>query len=625
MKNLLYIIALVMIIGCRDSEPQGVTIEASEEMTLTKVEPPFWWAGMHDPILEVIFYHENIQDYQLHLNPYNGVKLNTVTKVENPNYLFAEFVIDENVADGTLELIFQKGDEKLRYYYELKARSTADDRVQGLDNSDVMYLLFPDRFSNGDPSNDNVEGMLQEVNRAEPLERHGGDIQGVINHLDYLKDLGVTAIWFNPLLENDQPHESYHGYAFTDHYNIDARFGGNEMYLKLVEECHKNGIKVIMDVVHNHVGDQHWMIKDLPMNDWIHQFDEFTKTTYRAPTLMDPYASKKDKITMSDGWFDTHMPDLNQDNPHVSRYLKQHNIWWVEYSGLDGLRIDTYAYPSPTFTSEWCKAILDQYPQIGMFGETWVHGPAVQAHFVANNGFRNAQNTHLPAVTDFQLHYAIQEALNQPQGWTSGAARIYYTLAQDFLYENPYRNILFLDNHDVARYWRVIGQDINKYKTGMTFILTMRGIPSIYYGTELLFYNQSDNHGHYRNDFPGGWEGDEVNKFIEEGRTDLEKEAFNFTKKLIAYRSATPALQTGKLTQFVPENGVYTYARYDDDKTILIIMNTHTEATEVNTSRFSEITAGFSKAKNVISDEVIEDYSVLKIGGSSALILEMVK
>jgi glycosidase len=598
--------------------PTGVDFQGD------RVEPPHWWVGMADPVVELLIYRKGVRDAAVEID-YPGVTIREIHRLENPNYLFVELEIAKRAKAGTLSIELKRNGSTETIPYELKARDPQRLSYQGLGPEDVIYLLMPDRFANGDPENDSVEGMTQTgINRDKMFFRHGGDLQGVLDHLDYFEELGVNALWLNPVLENDQPYESYHGYAITDHYRIDRRFGTNELYKELVDACHDRGIKVIMDIIHNHVGDQHWFIRDLPAKDWIHQFDEFTRTTYRAPTLMDPYAAESDKQQMADGWFDHHMPDLNQEHPRLARYLTQNNIWWVEYSGHDAYRVDTYAYPDQRFMSDWGKALQEAYPELSIFGETWVHGPAVQAQFTQANDLRAGYNSHLPAVTDFQLHYAIQEALTQEQGWTSGAARLYYTLAQDFLYEDPYRNVTFLDNHDLSRFYSVVGEDLQKFTSGLAWLFTVRGIPMIYYGTEIGMKNFTDPDGKVREDFPGGWEEDPVSKFTDAGRTELEKTIFNYTAKLIEYRRNTTALQNGKLTQFVPENGLYVFFRHDDTSTVMVVMNTHQETQTLRLDRFIERTKGFKMATDVMSNKQhrLSDES-WEVSGYSTWILEL--
>ncbi|MEL7532984.1 MAG: glycoside hydrolase family 13 protein [Bacteroidota bacterium] len=596
-----------------------------QAQNLQRVEPPFWWTGMANENLQLLVYGPNIATQKASIT-YPGVQLMSMQRVANPNYLFLNLQISHEAKAGLVPIVFQQGEQAFAIQYELKARESQDNRIQGVTSEDFIYLLMPDRFANGNPDNDAIEGMEQaESSRTQQYGRHGGDLQGVADHLDYFQELGVTALWLNPILENNQPEESYHGYAMTDHYRVDPRFGNNQDFKALVDACHQRGIKIVWDVVHNHVGNYHWFIKDLPDPSWVNQWDEYTPTSYRAPTLMDPYASEKDKELMQNGWFDHHMPDLNQKNPLVANYLTQNNIWWIEYAGLDGLRVDTYAYPDQAFMADWAKEVLNEYPQLGMFGETWVHGIPVQAWFTEKNGWK--ADSYLPATTDFQLYYAINDALSQPFGWTEGLARLYYTLAQDFVYEDPMKKVVFLDNHDLGRFYSMAGEDFGKYQMGITFLLTTRGIPQLYYGTEVLMKNHWDgnNHDKVREEFPGGWEGDKADKFSRTGRTEQEQQAFETVKTLANFRKGSSAIKTGKLMQFVPENGVYVYFRYDEQQTVMVILNQNDSQQEVDFSRFSERLVGFSKAIDVLGAEQVEDLSKLKVSATSATVLLLQK
>lgn len=588
-----------------------------------RVEPPFWWTGMYEPLVEVLIYDQDIRDFEPQVS-YPGVSVEKVIRLQNPNYIFVQLRIGPGTRPGKFVIQLKQRNSLKEYPYELREKQGAQGRIQGLSTSDFIYLLMPDRFANGDPSNDSKPGMTQQgVNREKLFFRHGGDLKGVIDRLDYLKSLGVTAIWLNPVLESDQPYESYHGYALTDHYAVDRRFGDNALYQELVRTAHEKGIRIIMDIVPNHVGDQHWFIKDLPDETWIHQFPEFTRTNYRDPSLMDPYASEWDRGIMSDAWFDHHMPDLNQKHPQVANYLTQSYLWWIEHSGHDAYRIDTYAYPDQEYMSQLGKRLQEEYPSFFFFAETWVHGVANQAQYTQNNDLREGYNSHLPGVTDFQLYYAINEALTREQGWTEGASRIYYTLSQDFLYEDAFRNVTFLDNHDLSRFFSVIGEDLRKFKSGLAFLLTTRGIPMIYYGTEIGMKNFSDPDGKVREDFPGGWEADQENKFLRSGRSAREQEIWEYVQKLAQYRLRTPALQSGRLTQFVPENGVYVYFRYDATRTVMVVMNTHEGEALVDTARFRERMAGFTMAKEVITGGEIGDLGRIRVPGFTTWVLEL--
>ncbi len=589
-----------------------------------RVHPPNWWVGMAEPSVEVLIYDQDIKSFEVKLGEKKGVSLQKIFRVENPNYLFLEINIAPGTQPGFFDIILTDGDQQKIYPYEIKAREQDDSKVQGIDASDFIYLMMPDRFANGDYSNDSFDDMQQSgIHRGKMYFRHGGDLQGIIDHLDYLDELGVTAVWLNPVLENDQPYASYHGYAITDFYQIDKRFGSNEDYKEFVEQCHEKGIKVIMDIIFNHCGHKHWFIEDIPSEDWINQWPEYTPSNFRSAVVPDPYASERDKKYLSNGWFDYSMPDLNLKNQRLARYMTQNKIWWTEFSGHDAYRIDTWYFPDQNYLSDWAARMQLEYPNLGLFGETWAQQLAVQASFAGNSGLTGNNNSNLKGITDFQMMFAIEEAMTKENTWTQGVARIYYTLAQDFLYENPMRNVIFLDNHDKTRFFSAVGEDVNKLKSGIACLMTMRGIPSIYYGTELLFKGVNNPDGKLRPDFPGGWKEDEINKFEKPGRTTAEQDMFDYVKTLAHYRKNTPALHSGKLMHFMPENGVYVYFRYDSFKTIMIAMNTNPGKVELKTERFAERMAGFSKALNIISGEQFDNIEMLELPGNSTIVLEL--
>jgi len=591
---------------------------------LERVEPMFWWTGMSDPNLQLIVHGKDIAYRSVELH-YHGVKVVKVHKVDNPNYLFIDLHISSSAFPGTFPINFTKAKAKtLTYQYELKKRDRSNGRAQGVTNKDLIYLIMPDRFSNGDPTTDSFPNMREKgIHRDSMFSRHGGDIQGIINHLDYLKDLGVTAIWLTPVVENDEPKASYHGYAVTDYYKIDPRYGTNELYKEFVEKCHKIGLKVVMDLVHNHAGTEGYTLRDMPMRDWVHRWPEFTKSNFRDAAVMDPHASEADRKQMLDGWFDRRMADMNQRNPFVQRFLTQNHIWWVEYSGVDGFRLDTYPYNEPEFMADWAKEVRKQFPNLSIFGETLVWSVPNQAFFTEGNTVNRGLDTHLPGITDGVLKEAIYEALNGNEGWTDGVNRLYSVLAQDFLYKDPTRNTIFLDNHDMSRFFSVVGEDIIKYKSGMAMLMTLRGVPQMYYGDEILMKNFSNPDGLVREDFPGGWADDKANKFTAEGRNEKENDAFNYVRTLANYRKSTTALQAGKMMQYVPEDGVYVYFRYDDLKTVMVVYNSHDKGQTVSTARYVERINGTLKARNVITDQVTE-ISKLTIPAKATLVLELI-
>lgn len=593
-----------------------------------KCYPNTWWVGMKWNKLQLMLHGDAIANAAggFSIN-YPGVKLEKVNKVESPNYVFLDISIAASAKPGTVKIKVNRQGGAFDIDLALKARRPGKGQsfAQGVNARDLIYLIMPDRFSNGDESNDRVPGMRdQSLNRDTVFNRHGGDLKGVENHLDYLYRLGVTAIWLNPVLENDMPERTEHGYAFTDHYKIDPRLGGEKDYQSLIDAAHAKGMKIIQDAVYNHVGLYHFTVQDPPMKDWLHQWPKYTNTNYKDQVLFDPYASPKEAKIMSDGWFTRSMPDLNESNPYVANFLIQNAIWSVENFGIDGWRIDTYAYNDLPFMNLCNKALMDEYPQITLFGETWVHGVPNQSYFVQNN-YNIPFKSNLPAAADFQTLWAITDAMTRDFGWTDGVNNLYTTLAQDFVYKDPTRNVIFLDNHDMARFYTVVGENMDKYKSALCWLLTCRGVPQIYYGDELATTGTtSPNDGHVRLDFPGGWKNDKVNKFTIEGRTQNDQAIYQHLATLANFRKASSALTTGKFMQFLPVDGVYVYFRYDNDQTVMVVMNTSKEDKEVKISKYSERTAGFTQYKDVISKATgkLSDFSV---GSYKAVVYELLK
>jgi glycosidase len=584
--------------------------------TQYKCYPTHWWTGMKWNELQLMVHEKNISSQIFTLNPYAGVKLLKVNKVENPNYVFLDLIISANAKPGKLEFrCFTSEGPNYIIPFELKPRRKGNGTLyaQGVTSKDFIYLIMPDRFSNGDPSNDRIPGMKdQSLNRDTVFNRHGGDLQGVENKLDYLKGLGVTTIWLNPVIENDMPNRTEHGYAFTDHYKIDPRLGGEKAYRSLIDAGHAKGIKMIQDAVYNHVGIYHFTVQDMPMKSWLHQWPRYTNTTYKEQTMFDPYASDIDTKKMVDGWFTPQMPDLNHGNPYVANFLIQHAIWTVEEFGIDGWRIDTYAYNDLDFMNRCNKALMDEYPKLTMFGETWVHGVPNQSYFTQNN-YNIPYKSNLQATTDFQTLWGITDAMTKDFGWTDGVNKLYTTLAQDFVYKDPTRQVIFLDNHDLSRFFSTVNEDVTKYQSALSWLLTCRGIPQIYYGDELATTGTtSPSDGYVRLDFPGGWEGDKVNKFSAEGRDKKDEAIYQHIATLANYRKNSSALTTGKFMQYVPEDGVYVYFRYNNKQTLMVVMNTAKNEMKVNIEKYHERTAGFSKMKNILTGKItdLKDFSV---------------
>ncbi len=602
-------------------------VQAQAVKPVERIEPLHWYVDMAEPVLQLLVYGKNIGQATLTLTDYPGVKIKQQQTVANPNYLFVDLEIAPGTHPGLLKLNFSLQKKKVQYRYELKARRFPDNRVNGFHQGDLLYLIMPDRFANGNPQNDSMPGMREnKIDRKTDNRRHGGDLAGIRRNLPYVKDLGITTLWLNPVQENNQPHESYHGYAVTDWYKVDPRFGTNAEYVALVEEAHQKGLKVIMDLVHNHVGDQHWFIRDLPMADWVNQWPSFTRTTYRAITHVDPYADAADQKIMRDGWFDNHMPDLNQRNPLLAKYLIQNNIWWVEYAGLNGFRLDTYAYPDEDFMRDCVGAIRKQYPDIGVVGEVWVQTVAESAYWAEGNRLHAEPATNLPGVTDFPLYDAVRDGLNEPFGWNTGLRRIYYTLAQDGLYGDASKNVIFLDNHDISRAWAVFKQDMAHMKMAHVMLLTMRGIPQLYYGSELLFGNYANGGGtNVRQDMPGGWQGDSTNVFTATGRSQQQNELFDYISRLARWRQGSDAIRFGKLTQFVPEDNVYVYFRHTENSSVMVVVNADKTDKTLDAKRFASRLNGFKGAMDVVSGQYTVDLNKLRIPAKTALVLDLQK
>lgn len=615
MKKILFSFCLLLQIGI-----------LSAQQNKTNAYPTHWWTGMNNGNLQLMLHGTNIADNNFTIN-YPGVKLVKTGKVENKNYVFLDLQISSAAKPGKFQISAKNGNNSKNIAYELKARRKGNgtEFAKGVTSEDFMYLIMPDRFSNGDVANDQLQSLKDKTfSRDSMYFRHGGDLQGIINHLDYLQELGVTSLWLNPVIENDMPRTSYHGYAFTNHYKIDPRLGGDSAYKKLINAMHQKGMKMVQDAVYNHVGTEHFTVKDLPSKDWLNQWPNYTQTSYRDQVLFDPYASKADHKKMTDGWFVPSMPDLNQRNPYVANFLIQHALWTVEEYGIDGWRIDTYAYNDLAFMNRCNAALMQEYPKLTIFGETWVHGVPNQSFFVRNN-YSNTFKSNQPGVTDFQTLWGITDAATKDFGWTDGVNRLYTTLAQDFVYVDPMQNVVFLDNHDISRFYSVVEEDKAKYKMSAAWLLTTRGIPQWYYGAEILMTGLANPDGWVRMDFPGGWPGDKTNKFTATGRTAAEDSMFNYVKTLAQYRKGSSAIKTGKLMQFIPDDGVYTYFRYDKDQTVMVVMNTAKEPKTIDVSRFAERTNGYQMARNIMSGEQQTTTGKWTLPATTTWVLELKK
>ncbi|MDY0086391.1 MAG: glycoside hydrolase family 13 protein [Bacteroidales bacterium] len=602
----------------------GSSAFAQKKTEQINIEPPFWWIGMQNTELQLMVRGKNIGETRVQLKA-EGVKLERVSAVENPNYLFLDLSVSESAKAGFFEISFLKSGKVIHTVnYELKVRKQGSALRQGFTSADAIYLLMPDRFANGDPANDNIPGMLENADRKNPDGRHGGDLEGIIQHLDYFNELGVTALWLNPVLENNMPANSYHGYAITDFYQVDPRLGGNEKYLELVEKAHKKDLKIIMDMVFNHYGTAHKWTNDLPMSDWVNQWPEFTRSNYRGGTLTDPYAAAADQDKMLRGWFDVTMADLNQRNPFVANYLIQNSIWWIEYGDLNGIRMDTYPYSFKEFMQEWMQRIRTEYPDFSVVGEVWLNSGPMVAYWHDQKHNFDGFNSHLNYVMDFPLKSAISRAFNEANGWSSGVNALYESLSMDFVYGDPNTIMNFLDNHDMDRIATTLGEDIKKQKMAATFLLTVRGVPQLYYGNELGTPGvEHKGHGQMRNDFSGGWPDDNKNAFTSEGRSPDENELWNHFRTLLHYRKNTTALQNGKMTHYIPEDGVYVYFRSDEKQTIMIVLNNNNQEKTIKTARFAENLKGFDNGTDLLHRTWFEQLDEISIPAMDSRVIEL--
>lgn len=613
MKKIL--VSLIILIVFHNSFAQNGSIE--------RVEPLFWWAGMKSPDLQLMVQGENITSSEVSLE-YPGVKLVAVSKVQSPNYLFIDLKLAKDVRPGSFEIQFkQNGKVTDTYTYELKAREKGSQNRQGFNSSDVIYLITPDRFVNGNPDNDWVEGTKEKPDRSDRDGRHGGDIRGIINSLDYLQEMGFTAVWLNPVLENNMTQVSYHGYSTTDFYKVDPRYGSNEEYRQLNDELDKRGMKLIMDMIFNHCGSEHWWMEDMPMSGWINNYPEYKITSHRRTVNQDPHASEADFKAMVEGWFVPTMPDLNQQNPFMAKYLIQNSIWWIEYVGLEGIRQDTWPYPDKNMMSEWTQRVLKEYPGFNIVGEEWSLNPAIVSYWQKGKYNTDGYQCHLPSLMDFPLQNAVSSALKNDETWGTGLVQLYETLASDFLYPDAGNLVVFPDNHDMSRFFVQVGEDVDLLKMGVAFFLTTRGIPQMYYGTEVLMKHPGDHHGDIRAEFPGGWDDHNQNAFTGEGLTAEQKNMQQYIATIQNWRKNKEVIHTGKLMHFVPENGVYTYFRYNAKETVMIILNKNKSETSLQTERFAERMKGFSSGTEIISSARINDLTEIKIPAKTAMIIEL--
>lgn len=566
--------------------------QTARAMEIKKVAPSFWWAGMKNPELQILLYGEDLALSDVSVSG-EGIYLKETVRQDNPNYLLLYLDLSEAKAQ-TFQILLKHGKKKLQIPYELKSRVRRGEDVKGFTSEDVLYLIMPDRFANGNPENDVVDGMREKkIDRADSFARHGGDIQGISNHLDYIADLGVTAIWLNPTQENDMESGSYHGYAITDYYQIDRRFGSNEDFCALVEKAHERNLKVVMDMIFNHCGSENYLFKDKPSKEWFNYHSNYVQTSFKTASVMDIHASAFEKKIATDGWFTSVMPDFNQRNRHVARYLIQSSIWWIEYAGINGIRQDTHPYADFDFMSQWCKEVLDEYPYFNIVGETWLNSNVLVSYWQKDSKLAAPQNSNLPTVMDFPLQALMNQAFDEETGeWGGGLYKLYDYQTQDLVYANPMNLLTFLDNHDTSRFAQTdeMAKNLKRYKQAMVFLLTTRGIPQIYYGTEILMTgDKGKGDGDLRKDFPGGWQGDTRNCFVKNGRTALENEAFEFTRQLLNWRKGNQVIGKGSLKHYSIQNGVYVYQREFNGKSVVVIMNGTDDSKELDLTLYQEI------------------------------------
>ena len=600
----------------------GQLAQAAE---ISRLEPPCWWVGMKNPELQIMVYGPGIGEAHVSVD-YPGVRLKETVKTENPNYLFLYLDIEEDAAPGRMDLSFETAGGTMVREYELLPRSTKPGAM-GFSGADVLYLITPDRFANGDPSNDTLEGAR--VDRSRSGGRHGGDIRGVTDHLDYISDLGVTAIWLNPVQKNSAG--SYHGYAISDFYAVDPRFGTMDDYVEMIDKAHEMGLKVVMDMIFNHCGSAHWWMEDLPTSDWLNVNNEFVQTNHQKWTAVDPHAAPSERSGFTDGWFNRGMPDLNQRNPLLATYLIQSSIWWIEYARIDGIRQDTHPYMDLQFGADWCNAVLAEYPDFNIVGETWYPVGSGFPAWWQRGSKLNPVDTGLKTVMDFNLAFIVPDAFNEANDPSDGASKglfnIYVSLANDFLYEDTENILIFLDNHDLSRFARKDDAGLDKYRQGVAFILTTRGIPQIYYGTELLFTGtKNEGDGIIRKDMPGGWQGDERSVFTSEGRTDMENEAWNYMSTILNWRKTSEAVKHGDLIQYAPlrEYGdCYVYARIKGDETVLVVLNGSDKAAELEMGRYSDVIRDYAAGTDVVTGQTFSLTEKLPVPARGAYILEL--
>jgi glycosidase len=591
---------------------------------IERVEPPFWWQGFKNSELQLLVHGENISALSVDVD-YAGVEVARVERGDSPNYLFVYLDIGNSAKPGSFDIVFEKEGVSVSHPYELREKNSGAAHAVGFSSADAIYLITPDRFANGDPSNDSLAAYQDKLDRGDDYGRHGGDLAGISQSLDYIRDMGFTAVWLNPILENAMPESSYHGYAMTDLYKVDPRYGSNEQYLALAQRMRSMDLDLVMDMVANHIGSGHWWLQDLPTQDWLNSPQERAITSHARTTNQDPYASLFDQRAHANGWFSTRMPDLNQRNPLLADYLIQNTLWWIEYLGLAGIRMDTHPYPDKHFMTEWSRRVTEEYPSLNLTGEEWTGNPAIVSYWQGGKDNHDGYTSYMPSMLDFPLQMAFKKSLTEDVPvWDSPWTSAYEMLGNDFLYPDPNNLVIFPDNHDMSRIYTQLDEDYDLYRMAMIYYLTMRGIPTLYYGTEVLMSHPgTDSHGAIREEFPGGWEDSDKNAFTGEGLSDVERDAQQFLQKLLRWRKDKTVIHSGKLMQFTPIEDVYAYFRYDETDTVMVVFNRGDEAASVQTARFAERLGDASAAVDVVTGQAYDIGDTLDLPPRSVLLLEV--
>ena len=601
---------------------------AKPKIDIKHVEPLSWWVDMEMP-LQLMVNGDAISECNVEILPAGaGVEVTAIHKADSPNYIFVDVAISEDAQAGEYTLRFTNGKRKFDYKYTIAERREGSRERESFTTADFVYLIMPDRFANGNPANDSTDDTAEKADRSKPGRRHGGDLEGMIAHLDYIADLGATAIWSTPLLLDNENGASYHGYSCSDYYLIDPRYGTNELFKTYVEECHKRGLKVIMDIVPNHSSTSHWWYNDQPFENWTHKWDSYTQSNWTFSTNMDFNASKSDLYQMESGWFDRSMADMNLDNPYLLRYFQQWAIWWIEYSNLDGFRVDTYPYNEKMPMSEWCEAVMAEYPNFNIVGEVWTSSIPQLAYWQGDNYNKDGFNSHLKSIMDFPLHDAIRAAMTESgnAGWGQGMTRIYDVVSHDFVYHDLSNMMIMAANHDTDRIGDVCEGDARKMKMVATLLCTMRGMPQILYGDELMFRSTDRSKGHptLRIDFPGGWEGDAVNLFNHEEHSGEQKEVFDHTRTLMNWRKSKEVIHTGKTLHFIDRDNTYAFFRYNDTEVVFVYVNNSNDTRTVPWARYAEISEGLTEGRDVLTGESV-NMNNLRVAPMTSIVVEFTR